>query len=128
MLLEQVSGLDRAIKSRSVWNLEGTVVDKHAVFDDSCWREFHEFAIRTEQAGSRFVEGQGNVANEYRSLDDWRSIGFQAEPHRVHRGQCLAREAVGAERNCRFGCVSKPTLLNPALVDIALDSLQLLPP
>src|SRR5258705_4175106 len=128
MLLEQVLGIDREIKSRRVWNLEGTVVDNHAVFDDSCWREFHEFSIRTEQAGSRFVEGQGNVANEYRSLDDWRSISLQAEPHRVHCRQRLARDTVSAEGNCRFDCVSKPTLLNPALIDISLDSFQLLPP
>src|ERR671938_461614 len=128
MLLEQVSGLDRAIESRGVWNLEGTVVDKHTVFDDSCWREFLEFPIRTQQAGSRFIESQGNVADEYRSLNDWRCISLQTEPHRVHCGQRPARDTVSAERNCRFDCVSKPTLLNPALVDISLDSFQLLPP
>src|SRR6266436_7989622 len=128
MLLEQVSGLDRAIESCCVLNLEGTVVDKHAVFDDSCWREFLEFPIRTQQAGSRFIESQWNVADEYRSLDGCRCISLQAEPHRVHCRQRLARDTVSAEGNCRFGCVSKPTLLNPALIDISLDSFQLLPP
>src|SRR5258708_38262666 len=109
MLPQQVRGLDCTVERRSVWNLEGTVIDKHAVLDDSCWLECHEFTIRAQQAGARFVESQGNVAEEHRSLDDWRRIKLQAEPHRVHRGQRLSRDAVSAERNCPLGRGSKPT-------------------
>src|SRR6266849_2419721 len=116
MLLQQVRGLDCTVERCSVWNLEGTVIDKHAVLEDSCWLELHEFTIWAQQAGARFVESQGNVAEEYRSLDDWRRIKLQAEPHRVHRGQRLARDAVSAERNCWLDRVSKSTLWNPAFI------------
>src|SRR5438105_1563645 len=128
MLLKQVSGLDGAIERRSVGNLKGTVIDKHAVFDHSRWPELHELAIRTQQARARFIKSKRNMANEYRSLDDWRCISVQAEPHRVHRRQSLAWNSVSAEWNRRLDRVRKPTLLNAVLVDVALNSFQLLSP
>src|SRR5512146_281954 len=128
MLLEQVAGLNGAIERRCVRDRECTVVNEDAVLNDVVRLALHKLAIGAEQARAGFIESEREMAEEDRSLDDGRRVGLEPKPHCVHSGKRLAGDAVGAELNGGLDGVSEPALADAALIDVALDGLELLSP